>query len=229
MAGLNVNPTRMELKKLQPRYAPARRGHKLLKDKRDELMRQFLLAVREDKELRTRVEKALKGAYEGFALAGAAGDPRMLSEALILPRRGGELMVDTVNRMSVIVPTFRMRMTGAGESDSYNYGLVFTSGELDDSVRTFGTIATDLLRMAQLEKEAALLAAEIERTRRRVNALEYILMPRYLSGIREIKAKLEENERGNVTRLMKVKDMMLAAKLETERAASSAQTEEPEE
>ena len=115
--------------------------------------------------------------------------------------------------MSVTVPEFHLRVRSEGGSDSYNYGLAFTSGELDFSLRELNSILEDLIRMAELEKTAQLLAEEIERTRRRVNALEYILMPQYLETIKTIKMKLDENERGNTTRLMKVKDMMLQAQL----------------
>ena len=211
MAEIRVNPTRMELKKLQTRYRTARRGHKLLKDERDELMRRFLDVVRRDKELRVRVEEALQRAFASFALASAVSNPRMLEEALMLPRHEGELSVSYRNQMSVTVPDFSWQENAAGGSDSYNYGLAFTSGELDSALLELGAIREDLLRLAQLEKETQLLAEEIERTRRRVNALEHIMMPRYLAAIRSIKMKLEENERGNITRLMKVKDMMLAA------------------
>ncbi len=210
MAEIRVNPTRMELKKLQTRYATARRGHKLLKDKRDELMRTFLSVVREAKALREEVETALAGAYKGFAIA-ATNHPKMLETALLLPRTEAEIKVTLKNRMSVTVPAFDMRIRGEG--DSANYGYAFTSGELDGAIDAFGSILPAMLQMAQLEKEAQLLAEEIERTRRRVNALEHIMMPRYLDAIKAIQMKLEENERGNITRLMKVKDMMLQASL----------------
>jgi len=223
MAELRVNPTRMEMKRIQTRYQTARKGHKLLKDKRDELMKQFLDVVREDKELRERVEKSLAGFYQSFTVASAVSSPKMLEEALICPKKECDLMVDYKNMMSVTVPVFRMRVAATGNSDSYNYGMAFTSGELDSSLRDLGGIMEDLLRMAELEKTAQLLAEEIERTRRRVNALEYILMPQYLATIKSIKMKLDENERGNTTRLMKVKDMMLKAQL------SRPEDEEPEE
>ena len=213
MAELRVNPTRMEMKRIQTRYQTARKGHKLLKDKRDELMKQFLDVVREDKQLRERVEASLAKVYGSFTVASAVSSPKMLEEALICPKKECELKVDYQNIMSVTVPKFQMRVLSEGNSDSYNYGMVFTSGELDRSLRELGDIMEDLLRMAELEKTAQLLAEEIERTRRRVNALEYILMPQYLATIKSIKMKLDENERGNTTRLMKVKDMMLAAQL----------------
>ena len=210
MAELRVNPTRMELKKVQARYTTARRGHKLLKDKRDELMKRFLEVVREDKELRTRVEEALASVHSSFSIASAVSSPQMLKEAMLLPKREGRLDVTYRNLMSVTVPVYTLEMTGEGGSDSYNYGMAFTSGELDASLRELNGILSDLVRMAELEKTAQMLAEEIEKTRRRVNALEYIMMPRYLETIKTIKMKLEENERGNTTRLMKVKDMMLA-------------------
>ena len=213
MAELRVNPTRMEMKRIQTRYQTARKGHKLLKDKRDELMKQFLEVVREDKALRARVEESLATVYQSFTIASAVSSPKMLEEALICPKKECDLTVDYQNMMSVTVPKFSMRVLAEGNSDSYNYGLAFTSGELDSSLRELSGIMEDLLRMAELEKTAQLLAEEIERTRRRVNALEYILMPQYLATIKSIKMKLDENERGNTTRVMKVKDMMLQAQL----------------
>ena len=213
MAELRVNPTRMEMKRIQTRYQTARKGHKLLKDKRDELMKQFLDVVREDKLLRERVEEALGKVYQSFTVASALSSPKMLEEALICPKKEGELSVEYKNIMSVTVPEFHLRVHAEGGSDSYNYGMAFTSGELDSSLRELNEILEDLIRLAELEKTAQLLAEEIERTRRRVNALEYILMPQYLATIKTIKMKLDENERGNTTRLMKVKDMMLQAQM----------------
>ncbi len=214
MAQLRVNPTRMEMKRLQARYQTARKGHKLLKDKRDELMRQFLDVVREDKQLRTRVEASLAEYYRGFTVASALTGPKMMEASLICPKKEGELRVSHKNMMSVTVPQFSYQMLTEGGTDSYNYGFAFTSGELDASLFALAEIAEDMIRMAELEKTAQLLAEEIERTRRRVNALEHILMPQYLDAIKTIKMKLDENERGNTTRLMKVKEMMLRERLE---------------
>ena len=212
MANIHVNPTRMELKKLQARYATARRGHKLLKDKRDELMRQFLQVVKDCKELRTRVEKTLTQAFCGFALSGATMHPLMLEEALLLPKTNVSLSVKEKNHMGVTVPAFTLQMNATG--DSLIYGLAFTPMGLDESVQKFSGVAKEMLTLAELEKSASLLSEEIERTRRRVNALEHIMMPQYLTAIKAIKMKLEENERGNITRLMKVKDMMLKSSLQ---------------
>ncbi len=214
MAELRVNPTRMELKRLQVRYTTARRGHKLLKDKRDELMRRFLDVVRRDKDLRLRVEKQLTAVFAGLAAASAASSPASLKEALLLPARDCEISVEERNNMSVLVPKFELRTATLGKLDSFIYGFADTSGELDAALSALTALREDLILMAQLEKEAELLASEIERTRRRVNALEHIMMPRYLTAIKSIKMKLDENERGNLTRLMKVKDMMLAQQYE---------------
>ena len=213
MAEIRVNPTRMELKKLQTKYTTARRGHKLLKDKRDELMRRFLEVVREDKDLRESVEQRLLACHKSFTVANAVSNPKMLSEALILPGSENRLEVSERNLMSVTVPVFDLESAGG---DSFNYGFAFTSGELDNALYELSGILPDMVRLAELEKTAQMLALEIERTRRRVNALEHIMMPRYLESIKVIKMKLDENERGNKTRLMKVKDMMLAAGASTQ-------------
>ena len=220
MAELRVNPTRMELKNLKNKLATARRGHKLLKDKCDELMRRFLDIVREDKTMRQKVEDELALVHRSFATASALTSPRAMREALILPTRSTELAVSTKNLMSVVVPTFTLSEVGEGAHDM-PYGVAFTSGELDAAVRELSAMADDLVRLAELEKSAQMLAQEIERTRRRVNALEYIMIPRYEVAIKGITMKLDENERGNTTRLMKVKDMMLEASIEAKRAADA--------
>ena len=211
MAELRVNPTRMELKKLETRYNTAKRGHKLLKDKRDELMRQFLLIVKEYKELRLKVDASLSSVYGSFSAAGAAMGHKEMLEALMLPKREGKLTVDYKSRMSVEIPVFDFKVQSG--SDGMNYGFAFTSSELDASVDELSSILCDMVKLAEIEKSAQLLAEEIERTRRRVNALEHIMMPQYLDAIKRIKMKLDENERGNITRLMKVKDMVIEKNL----------------
>lgn len=220
MAELRVNPTRMELKNLKNKLATARRGHKLLKDKCDELMRRFLDIVREDKAMRQKVEDELEPVHRAFATAGAISGSRAMREALLLPTRETALEVSTKNLMSVVVPTFSLSETGA-ETHDMPYGVAFTSGELDAAVRALSAMADDLVKLAELEKSAQMLAQEIERTRRRVNALEYIMIPRYEAAIKSITMKLDENERGNTTRLMKVKDMMLEASLAAKHAAEA--------
>ena len=214
---IRVNPTRMELKRLKTRLATAKRGHKLLKDKRDELMKQFLDLVRENKELRIKVEEEMKEVHAGFTVAAATSSPEMLEEAIMLPKRSGELDVKYRNLMSVNVPVFDFDIRDADRAGGVNYGFAFTSGELDSAVIRISEILPDLMRLAEVEKSSQLLADEIERTRRRVNALEYIMIPQLESGIRSIIMKLDENERGNTTRLMKVKDMMLKAAMQTRR------------
>lgn len=220
----NVNPTRMELKKMKTRYANARRGHKLLKDKRDGLMKQFLETVRQNKELREKVEASLSGVYGSLSIAGAVSGPMVLEESLMLPKKQGKLDVHYRNVMSVTVPEFELEVIGKDAQDSYNYGLAFTSGELDASLAQMSAVMEDMVALAQSEKTVQLLAQEIEKTRRRVNALEYIMIPKYLATIKSIKMKLDENDRGNTTRLMKVKDMMIKAQLQ-----AGKQDEESEE
>ncbi len=209
MAVLQVNPTRMELGRLKNRLKTSIRGHKLLKDKRDDLMKKFLELVRQNKELREQVEQKIMGVYEGFVVASAIMSPNMLEEALMLPKTQVQLDMETVNVMSVTVPVFRFDQTSSGEGDIYSYGLVSTSGELDDSVAALQEVLPLMLQLAQMEKSAQLLAEEIEKTRRRVNALEYVQIPSLQETIKSISMKLDENERGNLARLMKIKDMMI--------------------
>lgn len=209
MAVLQVNPTRMELSRLKKRLKTSTRGHSLLKDKRDDLMKRFLELVRKNKELREQVEQQMKNVYEGFTIASAVMSPEMLEEALMLPKEQVELEIGTANLMSVNVPVFNFSRSG-GEADIYPYGFAFTSGELDDSVAALKNVLPSLLELAQMEKSAQMLAEEIEKTRRRVNALEYVQIPTLQETIKSISMKLEENERGNTSRLMKIKDMMVA-------------------
>ena len=211
MVMMNVNPTRMELKRLKTRLTTARRGHKLLKDKRDEMMKRFLDIVRENMELRREVEKALVSANRGFAVASAVMSSDILEQSLMFPTKTVELEVSYRNIMSVDVPEFSF-----AESDGqtiYPYGYAMTSGELDDAVDGLSRLMPKLLKLAETEKSAQLLAQEIEKTRRRVNALEYVMIPELSEKIKEITMKLDENERGNLTRLMKVKDMMIKEQL----------------
>lgn len=215
MAEMRVNPTRMELKRLKGQLATARRGHKLLKDKCDELMRRFLDAVREAKELREQLSGRLDEVDARFAVAAAEVDPRMITAALSLPSSELDLSVEQRNIMSVIVPEYKVRYS-AGNSQSY--GFAFTTSALDVATAAVSEVTPELIRLAQLEKTALLLCDEIERTRRRVNALEYIMIPQYEVTIKSISMKLDENERGNISRLMKVKDMMVKTQLEQSRA-----------
>ncbi len=204
-----INPTRMELTRLKNRLKTARRGHKLLKDKRDELMKQFLDIVRLNKELRTNVERALMQAHASFTVASALMSPNMLEQSLLYPKQSVELEVSYQNIMSVNVPVYAFRTRSSDPGEIFPYGFAMTSGELDTAVDALSRVFQDMLKLAEVEKTTQLLAEEIEKTRRRVNALEYVMIPGMLEKIRYISMKLDENERGNITRLMKVKDMIL--------------------
>ena len=214
MAGINVSPTRMELKKLKNRYAAARRGHKLLKDKRDELMKHFLDTVRENEELREKVEKKLRAYYRSFTAAGAVGNPRMLEEALITSSGENLISMELSRTMGVTVPV----LEGGDITVGIGYGMAFTPAGLAAALEELSQLSADMIKLAELEKTAQLLAGEIERTRRRVNALEYILMPRYLESIKIISMKLDEDERGSRARLMKVKEMAAETERKQKRA-----------
>lgn len=219
MARLQVNPTRMELNKLKKRLATSVKGHKLLKDKRDELMRRFLDIVRENKRLRKEVETALNEVHKHFSIANAVMDDETLGEALMLPKQSVSLEVSEKNIMSVDVPVFKYTTKTAVSADIYPYGFAYTSGELDDAVKRLSDIMPSLLQLAETEKTAALLSAEIEKTRRRVNALEYVMIPQLHETIKYITMKLDENERSSQARLMKVKDMMIEQTIEAKRKA----------
>ena len=210
MERLNVNPTRMMLTTLKKRHATSVRGHKLLKDKRDELMKGFLELARENKELRDKVEASLADVYASFGIAQAVMSRQGLEEALMYPKQGVDLAVSGKNVMSVDVPVFNFTTTAEDPGNIYPYGYANTSGELDSAIAKLAEIFPLMLELAAKEKEAQMLAAELERTRRRVNALEYVKIPQLEMTIKYIRMRLDENERGSQTRLMKVKDMVLA-------------------
>lgn len=209
MAKRQINPTRMELTRLKRKLATALRGHKLLKDKRDELMRQFLELVRQNMALRETVEASVNAASGNFALARAAMQDAALNTALLVPGQEIILQAGERNVMSVNIPKFTYDFRSADQSSIYSYGLTFTSGDLDDAVKSLSDILPDMIRLAELERGCQLMASEIEKTRRRVNALEYVLIPQMRETIKYITMKLDENERGTQIRLMKVKDMVL--------------------
>lgn len=209
MANVVVNPTRMELTRLKKKLVTASRGHKLLKDKRDELMRQFLDMARENMELRNKVEAGIKAANTGFVIAKAGMNEQTLSTALMAPKQEVRIALGDRNVMSVDIPVYDYKTKSANSNDIYSYGFAFTSGELDDAVKSLSDILPDMLRLAEVEKSCQMLAAEIEKTRRRVNALEHVIIPETREGIKYISMKLDENERSTQVRLMKVKDMML--------------------
>lgn len=226
MSTKHVNPTRMELTRLKKKLVTAMRGYKLLKDKRDELMRQFLELVRENKALREKVEAGIQEANQNLVLARAGMSQEALNVALMAPKQEVSLEAETKNVMSVEIPVFHARMRTPDPSDIYPYGLAFTSADLDDAIKRLSDLLPDLLRLAECEKSCQLMAAEIEKTRRRVNALEHVVIPETRQSIRYITMKLDENERSSQTRLMKVKDMMLeAAHHYSERTAAQEEAE----
>ena len=183
------------------------RGHKLMKDKRDEMVRRFIVYVRRNRELREQVEQRLAEAMQRFVLARAAMSNEAVEEALSYPSRPAKLEVSSRNELSVRVP--RLSLIDAGEVE-LPYGMATTSAELDEAVRAFSALLPLLIELAEVEKTCNLLADEIEKTRRRVNALEYVMIPQFDQAIHAITMKLDENERGNLTRLMKTKDMLAA-------------------
>ena len=209
MAVKQVNPTRMELSRLKKKLNTATRGHKLLKDKRDELMRRFLEMVRENRALRIEVEEKIRQANANFVLAKASMSEETLKVALLAPKQ--EVFVNTSHKnvMSVDIPVFDYNTRTPDPNDIYSYGYAFTSSDLDDAVKSLADILPELIKLAEIEKSCQLMADEIEKTRRRVNALEHVMIPETQEQIRYITRKLDENERSTQTRLMKVKDMML--------------------
>ena len=220
MPSTTINPTRQELTRLKNRLRTSVRGHKLLKDKRDELMKQFMDVVRENRALRKRVEEGLMKAHGAFTVAAALMSPEMLEQSLLYPKQSVELDMTFQNIMSVDVPQYQFRTSSQDPGEVYPYGFAQTSGELDDAVDALSRVLSDMLRLAEIEKTSQLLAEEIEKTRRRVNALEYVKIPEMQESIKYISMKLDENERANTIRLMKVKDIILKEALEEKREAS---------
>lgn len=210
MARLSVNPTRMALSGLKKSLATATRGHRLLKDKRDELVRQFLSTVREAKKVRQMIDKEILRSQQHLQAATAVMGEKNLKTALLLQGEAKEVAVKKRNVMSVILPKFEMEE----QEEEYPFGIAQTSIDLKIAVEILRNIKTELLRLAELEKAIELMAGEIERTRRRVNALEYVIIPDYQETIRYIRMKLDENERANSIRLLKVKDMVIETKIQ---------------
>ena len=217
MPSTTINPTRMELTRLKGRLKTAQRGHKLLKDKRDELMKQFMDVVRENRALRKRVEEGLMRAHGSFTVAAALMSPEMLEQSLMYPKQSVDLTMSFQNIMSVNVPEYHFKTKNEDQGDIYPYGFAATSGALDDAVDALAGVFQDMLRLAEVEKTSQLLAEEIEKTRRRVNALEYVKIPQMEESIKYISMKLDENERAATIRLMKVKDMLLQQAIEEKR------------
>ncbi len=208
----NVSPTRMELNNLKGRIRTAKRGHKLLKDKQDELVKRFVTMIRENEKLRREVEKELQEAFANFIVAKAMVSERVMEESLMYPVVKGKIDIETANIMSVKVPKIEMVIEKDGENADtalYPYGFAETSGELDNAIEILRDLMPKLIRLAEMEKACQIMAKDIQKTRRRVNALEYIMIPDMEESIRYISMKLEENERANITRLMKIKDIVM--------------------
>lgn len=205
-APLRVNPTRMELTRIKRRLMTAVRGHKLLKDKRDEMVRQFILLVRENYSLRQEVEAELAVALGNFAMARAVTEPELMEEALLYPARSIVVNMGIRSVLSVRVPTLQTEEKQT--QTTLSYGLAETSAQLDGAIESLVTLLPKMIHLAEVEKACDLLADEIEKTRRRVNALQYVMIPRFQETIHFIAMKLDENERGSLTRLMKVKAMI---------------------
>ena len=209
MARLNVNPTRMELTRLKTRLKTAVRGHKLLKDKQDELIRQFIEMIKENKKLREKVEEKLQNSFKDFLLSRGVMSDEMLENAILYPKEKISLKIKMKNIMSVNVPKMTFIKDNENLAGSiYPYGYAQTSADLDDAIEGLNEIMDELLELSEIEKACQLMADEVEKTRRRVNALEYMTIPQYQETIKYIQMKLDENERGNIIRLMKVKDIM---------------------
>lgn len=206
MAMINVNPTRLELMKLKKKLNTARRGHRLLKDKRDELMRRFTDMIKETVLLRDETEKLIMSAETHMAVASSSMTSEQIETALLMRTGQVVLNIEKTNVMGTEIPDFKAVHQSSNKSDICSYGYAFTSGELDEALFIFDEAFEKLIKLAQAEKSCWLMADEIEKTRRRVNALEHTLIPRYEQTIRYISAKLEENERSAVTRLIKVKE-----------------------
>jgi len=202
-----VNPTRMELTRLKRQIVTARRGHKLLKDKQDELIKKFIDMVKKNKELREEVERDLEMAFKSFTMARSQMPQEVLEESLMIPSAKVSIDVGKENIMSVNVPTVEIHQEEG--SNIYSYSLASTSGELDNAITILSGMLTKMLKLSEIEKSCQLMADEIEKTRRRVNALEYVMIPSMEESIKYITMKLDENERGNITRLMKVKEMVM--------------------
>ena len=207
MAKLNVNPTRMALSNLKGRLVTAKRGHKLLNDKQDELMRRFIEMIRKNKKLRVEVEKELSNSFKSFLLASAVMSPEFLEQAVAFPKEQVSVAIETKNVMSVNIPKMEFNRTESNGA-IFPYGYAQTSSELDDAILELHSVMDMLLELAEVEKACQLMADEIEKTRRRVNALEYRTIPDLEETIKFIRMKLDENERATITRLMKVKDII---------------------
>ncbi|MGT2743301.1 V-type ATP synthase subunit D [Streptococcus plurextorum] len=205
MARLNVKPTRMELSRLKKRLKTSTRGHKLLKDKQDELMRRFIDLIKQNNQLRQSVEERLTKAMQAFVLAKSTLPESFIEESFALPTQAVDLHIEQENIMSVNVPRLHVQLPE--KASQFQYGFLNSNSDMDSAIATFQTLSQDLLDLTEIEKTCQLLADEIEKTRRRVNALEHLIIPQLQETISYIQMKLEENERSNIIRMMKVKEL----------------------
>lgn len=206
MALTHVNPTRMELTRLKRQLATAKRGHKLLKDKQDEMVRQFMLIIKKNKALREEVEAELSKIIKSFSSAQLKISREGIYEALMVPSKAAKIEVGVNNVMNIKTPT--VKFVDTGEID-LTYGFAFTPSELDGSILALSKLLHKFIELAGLDKACDMLASEIEKTRRRVNAIEYIMIPNMEENIKYIIQKLDDNERSNIIRLMKSKEIIL--------------------
>lgn len=208
MARLNVNPTRMELSRLKERLKLASRGHKLLKDKQDELMRQFISLIRENNELRNEVEEKIESGMHSFSIANALLHDNYIAEVMTTPSQSVSLNINQENIMNIRVPQMNFNYEDTPDDISdITYGYLNSNSDLDSAIEQMLDVMPRMLELAETEKRCQLIADEIEKTRRRVNALEYMTIPQLEETIYFIEMKLEENERAQITRLIKIKDM----------------------
>ncbi len=210
MAVLNVNLTRIESINMKKSLKTAQKGHKLLKDKLDELIKKLLDLVRQNQELRKKTDEGLQKAYQNFMLAKAVIGEEYIEEALIIPKKSVSIDIEETSIMSVKIPKYHF--TENLQDDTYNkalYGFAYTTSELDKAIESFSEVSKFLLELAQNEKAIELISAEIEKTRRRVNAIENVTIPNYIDTIKYIGLKLSEDERASTSRLMKIKERLV--------------------
>ena len=203
---LKVNPNRMELIRLKKRLIVAKRGYKLLKDKRDALIQVFVRLAKESNMVREELEEKLLKCYLIFSNTSSLMSKLALEETLMFPKAKGGAEVSFKNVMSVNVPQYKLKCEGR----YYSYGLVDTTAELDSALKKYSEILPLMLRVAELDKSITLLANEIEKTRRRVNALEYVIIPDLEETIKFITMKLDEMARSNTSAIMRIKEIIRA-------------------
>lgn len=209
MAVLNVNLTRIESINMKKSLKTAQKGHKLLKDKLDELIKKILELVKKNQELRKQTDEMLKSTYQNFRLAKAVIGESYMEEALIIPRKSVSVEIGETSVMSVKIPKFYFQEKEGEMENKALYGFAYTTSELDRAIESFAEVSEKLLELAQNEKAIELISAEIEKTRRRVNAIENVTIPNYKDTIKYIGLKLSEDERASTSRLMKIKEMLV--------------------